>query len=187
MLRRGLMERAFAVSAAAIGLGACRTREELHTDALTPPGSVVEQRARQTRRFDTRDETMLMQAVVGVLQDLGFTIEETRPHAGLVMGSKDRDAVEAGQVATQIVLVLLAAAARTQHRVVMDRNQRIRVLVVVRPTADRASSIARVTFQRVVINTDNRVSRMETLDEPQLYQAFFDQLAQSAFLTAHEI
>ncbi|WP_198378010.1 hypothetical protein [Neoroseomonas rubea] len=186
MQRRHLTIGVFAAFAPLV-VGACRTRAELHADAFTPSGSVVEQRARQTRRFDTRDETMLLQAVVGVMQDLGFTIEETRPQSGLVMGSKDRDAVEAGQVASQIVLVLLAAAARTQHRVVMDRNQRIRILVVVRPTPERTASIARVTFQRIVINTDNQVSRMETMDDPQLYQAFFDQLAQSAFLTAHEI
>lgn len=144
-------------------------------------------RALQTRRFDTRDETMLLQAAVGVLQDLGFLIEETRPRSGLVMGSKARDAVEAGQVAAQLFLVLLAAAARTQHRMVMDRDQRIRVLLVVQPTADRTASTVRVTFQRVVFNTDNQISRTETLDDPRLYQAFFDQLAQSVFLTAHEI
>jgi hypothetical protein len=30
-------------------------------------------------------------------------------------------------------------------------------------------------------------SQMETLEDPQLYQAFFNQLSQSSFLTAHEI
>lgn len=167
--------------------GCAGSREEMHAAALTPAASAVSQRVQQSRRFDTRDEGLLLRAVVGVLQDLGFVIEETRAEAGLVMASKDRDAVEAGQVAAQMLLVMLAAAARTQHRVVMDRNQRIRVLVVVRPTTDRASVTARATFQRVVINTDNQVSRTETLDDERLYQAFFDQLAQSAFLTAHGV
>jgi hypothetical protein len=176
-----------ALAATAAMMAGCRTREDLHAEALTPPASVVAQRALQTRRFDTRDETALLQAAVGVLQDLGFTIEETRPQSGLVVGSKNRDAVEAGQVATQVLLVLLAAAAGTQHRVVMDRDQRIRVLVVVRLTPGGTASTARVTFQRVVMNTDNQVSRAETLEGPRRYQAFFDHLAQSAFLTAYEI
>jgi hypothetical protein len=31
------------------------------------------------------------------------------------------------------------------------------------------------------------MSRVETLDDPKLYQEFFNMLSQSAFLTAHEI
>jgi hypothetical protein len=179
----------FTLAALGSGLGllGCQTKEELHAGALTPSGSVVAQRALQTRRFETRDEPMLLQSTVGVLQDLGFVIEETRPQAGLIIGSKRRDATEAGQVAGQVLLVLLAAAARTQHRVVMDRDQTIRVQVVVRPSQDRSASLARVTFQRLVVNTENMPSQMETLEDPQLYQAFFNQLSQSSFLTAHEI
>lgn len=187
---RPVSRRSFALGVLAVppvALSGCQTREDLHAAALTPSSSVVSQRVLQTRRFDTRDETTLLQATIGVLQDLGFTIEETRAEAGLVMGSKSRDAVEAGQVAAQVLLVLLAAAARTPYRAVMDHSQRIRVLVVVRPSPNSQSSTARATFQRVVINTDGRVSRIETLDDPRLYQAFFDQLAQSSFLTAHEI
>ncbi|MCK8788176.1 hypothetical protein M0638_27895 [Roseomonas sp. NAR14] len=187
MDRRSLLSGAGAAALLPL-LPACVPKEELHTNALTPPASVVAQRALQTRRFDTQDDTALLQATVGVLQDLGFTITESRAAGGLVTGTKDRDAVEAGQVAAQVILAILAAAAGSRtHRMVMDRDQRIRVLVVVRPTQDRRASTARVTFQRVVMNTDNQVSRTETLDDPVLYQRFFEHLAQSSFLTAHEI
>lgn len=165
---------------ALVVLPACQSREEMHAAALTAPASVVEQRARQTRRFETRDEAALLQATVGVLQDLGFTIDESRPAAGLVTGSKARDAREAGQV----LLVLLTAAMGVPAA--MDHSQRIRILVVVRPAADGRSTAARATFQRVVY-ASNGASRAETLDDPAIYQAFFDQLAQSSFLTAHDI
>lgn len=184
MWRRGFL---LASPGVPLALAGCRTREERHAAALTVSASVIEQRSRQTRRFETLDETALLQAAVGVLLDLGFTIDESRPSAGLIMGSKSRDAVEAGQVAAQVLLVLLAAALGSQHRAVMDRDQRIRVLLVVRPAADGRSTTARATFQRIVFNTDGAVSRTETIDDPEVYQAFFDQLAQSSFLTAHGI
>ena len=171
-----------------LGLPAClQTKEEIQAGHFTPGATATELRSLQSRRFDTRDEAMILQAVAGVLQDLGFQIDESRPQVGLVAGSKDRSAVEAGQVAVQVLLVMLAAAARTQHRVVMDENQRIRVAVVVRPVPNQAALIARATMQRVVLNTENRMSRVETLDDPKLYQEFFNMLSQSAFLTAHEI
>jgi hypothetical protein len=42
-------------------------------------------------------------------------------------------------------------------------------------------------MQRIVMNTDNQMSRVETLGEPRLYQEFFNMLSQSVFLTAHEV
>ena len=51
-------------------------------------------RALQTRRFDTLDERRLLQACTQVLQDLGFVISESSLEAGVVTGTKDRDATE---------------------------------------------------------------------------------------------
>lgn len=167
--------------------GCVKSREEVHAGHFTPAAAASSLRSMQSRRFETRDERMLLQAVAGVLQDLGFQIEESQSQVGLVSGSKDRSAVEAGQVAVQVLLVILAAAARSQHRVVMDENQRIRIAVVVRPAPNEPSLVARATMQRVVLNSDRQMSRIETLDEPLLYQEFFNMLSQSAFLTAHEI
>ncbi len=166
---------------------ACVEQNELHARHFTASDATTNLRSLQSRRFDTSDETQMLQAVAGVLQDLGFQIDESRPSVGLVAGSKDRSAVEAGQVAAQMLLVLLAAAARSQHRAVLDRDQRIRIAVVVRPAREPNALSARATMQRVVTNTDNRLSRIETLDDPALYQEFFNLLSQSLFLTAHEI
>ena len=185
MERRSLL-RSLSAAGAAL-LPGCQTKAELQSGALTPSASATSQRVLQTRRFDTQDEAALLQSTIAVLQDLGFAIEESRAEAGLVTGTKRRDATESGQVAAQLALAFLAAAARTQHRVVMDRDQLIRVQVVVRPTQNRTGSLARVTFQRIVFNTDNQVSQMQTLEEPELYQAFFEQLSKSSFLAAHDI
>ncbi len=119
---------------------------------MTVTDSVVAHRARQTRRFDTTDETLLLQASVGVLQDLGYVIEETRSAFGVVVGSK-------------------------------ATPRRIRAQILVQGVPDGKSSMARATFQAA----SNGVAGLETLDDPLLYQQFFDRLSQSVFLTAHEI
>ena len=63
----------------------------------------------------------------------------------------------------------------------------LRAQVLVRPLADQEQTIMRATFQRIVNQPGAMLAIGETLDDPLLYQQFFERVAQSAFLTAHEI
>lgn len=165
----------------------CANRLEMSTAALTLSNENLAQRQAQSRRFDTKDEVLIQQAAAGVLQDLGFTIKETSAQSGLVMGEKDRDAMETGQVASQVFLAALIAAMGGKSDPRWDQTQKIRVSVVSQPSADRAAMQVRVTFQRIVWDNHREVSRIETIDEPKIYQQFFDKLSQSVFLEAHQI
>ena len=70
----------------------------------------------------------------------------------------------------------------------MDERQRIRVSLVTRPAAATADvHLVRVTFQRLVWDSENEISKIEGLVEPALYQEFFAKLSKSIFLEAHEI
>jgi hypothetical protein len=120
-------------------------------------------------------------------QDLGFTIEETSAGGGLIVGAKDRDAVEAGQVAGQIFLAAVIAAMGGKSNPVWDNVQKIRISVVTKQSADKSAVIVRVNFQRMVWNTKNQVSRAETINDPIIDQQFFDKLSQAVFLEAHQI
>ena len=98
----------------------------------------------------------MLRAAVGVLQDLGYSIEETQEQFGVIVASK------------------LAGA-------------RIRAQIVVRPVPDAPSITVRANFQRVGFAIGANVPRGEVIVDPLIYQGFFEKLAQSAFLTAHEI
>lgn len=171
------------VLAAALLFAGCQHQAEQQrqaTAALT--GGTLAQRQYTTRRFDTRDETAIMAASAGVLQDLGFNIDETSRSTGLIVGSKDRDAVQASQVLFAGLLVGLGAKPEATG---FDLNQKIRVSVVTKPMKD--ATVVRVTIQRVVVTNTNQISRAESIDDPKIYQEFFDKLSQSVFLEAHEI
>lgn len=175
--------------ALAIMLCGCQhgTVVQQQTAALTLSGNSMAQRQAQMRRFDTKDEKMLLSASAGVMQDLGFNIEETTASAGLIMGSKDRDAVEAGQMAGQLFFAALITAAGGRADPTWDHIQKIRISVSTKPSADKSATVARVTFQRVVWNNKNQMAKAETLDDPLIYQQFFERLSKSVFLEAHEI
>lgn len=145
-----------AVLVSLAGLAGCVPTAEQQSAAMAPTAAASAVRARESRRFDSVDKVAMLQGTVGVLQDLGFTIEESQAQQGVVVASK------------------LAGG-------------RLRAQVAVRPTADGRATIVRATFQRVVPRPGAMLAYGETLDDPLLYRGFFEKLAQSLFLTAHEI
>jgi len=170
-------------------LSACQPQHDLQkqTEALTLAPNSLAQRQEQMRRFDTKDEGKMLQACAGVLQDLGFTLDESSTNAGFVVASKDRDAIESGQVAGQMFIWALITAFGGKYDPVWEKNQKIRISIITRKSTEAEGIVVRVTFQRVIWNTKNQISRVETLDDPVMYQEFFDKLSQSVFLAAHDI
>jgi hypothetical protein len=144
--------------------------------------STIEDRLLQSRIFATTDEGGLLAAGASVLQDLGYVIDEATPSLGLLTASKEVSAVDGGQ----IVWALVAAAFGVQTTV--DRSQKVNVCLVIHPRhEDRNASVARITLQRTVYDTAGTQSRVETLNEPTLYQEFFDKLTKATFLEANAL
>ena len=161
--------------------------ENLPNETLKISPDTVAHRQLQTRRFDGADEAKILSASAGVLQDLGFNLDDSETHLGLIVASKNRSARSPGQVAGAVVAALLGIYTT------IDESQLIRVSLVARPADTEVGSpivndmLVRVTFQRVVSDTQGRVTRAETIDDPAIYREFFDRLSQSLFLTANQI
>lgn len=136
----------------------------------------------QTRVFDTADETKVLSACAALLQDTGFNIDESETHLGVLVGSKDRSAYNARQIVGAIVLALVGVPAP------IDKNQKMRACIVTRPAGEKHERVAvRVTFQRIVWNTQGLISKREGLTEETMYTEFFDKLSKALFLEAHEL
>lgn len=157
-------------------------------DALVLSPDSLERRQLQTRRFDGIEEKKLLIASGQVLQDLGFNIDESETRLGVIVASKDRSAVSAGQVTVAVFAALLGGGV-----VPTDKTQKIRVSLVVRPAApvstDAASNeqLVRITLQRTIRNTANEITRIEAIDDPEIYQEFFERLSKSVFLEGQHI
>ncbi len=152
-------------------------------DALSLNSESLEQRQLQTRYFDTPEEIRLLTAVTAVLQDLGFTHDDSETGFGIVVASKQRDAREVGQI-----VVAIFVAALTGTWMPTDDEQLMRASVVTRPIGDTGERTAvRVTFQRIVWNTEGQVTHAESLTKPAFYQEFFARLSKAVFLQAHAL
>ena len=154
---------------------------QVANEALTLPQEALELRRLQTRRFDTSDEQSLLEASLSVLQDLGFSIDETEGQLGVLVASKNRDASDTGELSGSFGL-----GAMWNEDIPVDVEQKIRAAVVTRRTGQHTCTI-RITFQRTVWNNRGEISRTESLEDPTLYQEFFAKLSKSVFLTAHNL
>ena len=167
-----------------------------------PPDLFVvtaEQRVRQqveTRRYEGLQEAELLAAAASVLQDLGYTLDHAETRLGLITASKQREADQQGlQLGLSLGVGILSTVlgnGRGGVNMPVDRQQEIRVSLVVRPVLDQRRQplerqhFVRVTFQREILRSDGS-TRAETLSDPALYQEFHARLSKSVFLEAQKL
>ena len=160
-------------------LVACATN--VSREALTLSPESLADRQLQTRIFYTNDEMKLLTASAALLQDLGFTIDESEVECGVIVCSRHRNVTEAGEVVLSLALAVLLGAY-----VPHDRNQKVMASLVTKPLDDKRIAV-RITFQHIVWNTHNQITKRERVNEPEIYQEFFSKLSKSVFLVAHEV
>jgi hypothetical protein len=180
----------------------------LVASCATPPETAMELspdslhlRQLQTRRVEGIDEKALLAASVGVLQDLGFNVDESETRLGVIVASKRRSAVDTADIVTSsletlalnFVFALLFGDDEKEGDINFDVTQKIRICIVTRPALDSSgqrredAQVIRVTIQRLVWDDEGNLSHEESIDDPKVYQKFFDRLSKSVFLELQAI
>jgi hypothetical protein len=152
-------------------------------DAFKLSPTSLEDREMQSRSFETLDQKRLLLAGAGVLQDLGYNIDESNTALGVLTASKQADAKDTRQIVALVALGLLTGTMAPY-----DEKQKINLCLVIIPSLnDPKASVARITMQRIIWNSQGVISRVESIKAPELYQAFFDKLSKAVFLEANQI
>jgi hypothetical protein len=176
-------------------------------EALQMQPDTLANRQIQSRKYDIKTEKELLSASASVLQDMGFNLDESQTSLGVIVASKSRDAKDGGQIAGAILMGFLFGAAAMSY----DKNQKIRASLVTKPAVTNnpikvelttnagksikfdqqveASSgfVVRVTFQRMVWNQNNVMTKVEAINDPAIYTEFYDKLSKSVFLQAQNV
>lgn len=171
-----------------ISLMGCAT-PHLSSNILKPDKNYMQTRQLQMRQYDTVDENKMLLASAGVLQDMGFTIDDSETNLGVIVASKNRGAMQTKQVAGRIAFDAFAGLLGVQANTFesADREQKIKVSVVTNLNADGKKTLVRVTFQRIVWDFSGKVSKMESLKNPELYSGFYEKLSKAVFLEEQKI
>lgn len=156
--------------------------------------NALQLRQLEIRQYDTKDEEKIVKAVAGVLQDLSFTLADSETKLGFVAATKRADAKNAAQISGAVALdalgiatALVGAPCYTNAVSRCDKEQLVRASIIVQPSQDGSKTVVRATFQRVVWNMAGQINRIETINDVQVYQKFYDALSKAIFLEAQSI
>jgi len=150
-------------------------------------------RQAETKRFETDNEKAMLTAASQVLQDLGFTLEESETKLGLITASKKRGAGLVGQtglagqaIATALPIAMVLLKLNGREAPVVDVDQKIYTTLVTTKSRQSKGYNVRITFATRIRNNKND-TRVVTIRDPEIYKDFFDKLSQSLFLTANDL
>ncbi|CAM3677465.1 hypothetical protein [Polynucleobacter antarcticus] len=176
-------------------------------EALQMQPDTLANRQIQSRKYDIKSEKELLSASSNVLQDMGFNLDESQVPLGVIVASKSRDATDGGQIAGAILLGVLFGAAAVTY----DKDQKIRASLVTKPAVTNdpirvtvetkagknikfdqpveagSGFVVRVTFQRLVWNQRGILTKIEGVNDPEIYKEFYDKLSKSIFLQAQNV
>jgi hypothetical protein len=116
-----------------------------------------------------------------------FNIDRIETPLGVITASKLSDAESPReQMALLLVdMVCMLGGNDCGALATASDDQQITLTLVVQPSlATPDKYVARVTLQRVVYDTVQRVLLKEPLNDPEIYQAIFDRLGKSIFMEA---
>jgi len=91
------------------------------------------------------------------------------------------------QALTPLFLLSALAGAHSNNMAGCDKEQKVKASVITKPSLDGSKTVVRVTFQRIVWNMQNQISRIETIKDPEVYLKFYTSLSKAIFLEAQKI
>lgn len=180
------MRHAVLLVSVALLLGACETMPD---DAFRLSESALEMRELQTREYEGVNDIEILSASSAVLQDLGYAIDEVERDLGVLSASKRADAKDSAEIAGKIaldfadcLLTFFLGCEDDSFQSSKDvQDIKLTLVVLPEPGTDDTYSV-RVTMQRIVWARSGDVYDQETINDAEVYQAFFDKLSKSVFL-----
>jgi len=142
-------------------------------------------RTLESRTFATVDESKLLGDGAAVLKELGFTIDTKSDELGFVGATKKGSAYNVAEIAASAATAIVTGVVGLGATMpAYSKNQSLRAALVSR-RAESGGLVLRITLQRVVWDSEERVAKTELVIDPAPYSEFFAKLAKASGLEAH--
>lgn len=145
-----------------------------------PSHTQLEIRQMQTREYDTTDKTLIMKAMLNVLQDDGYIIYNANPLLGSIFSVKEFDSTStSAAIASEYGLSQKYIRWAGVSAIVVDSNANV--------TEFGKKIRVRMSFKLKMLNTYGSVSKVINLESPEYYQTFFSKVDKAIFLQKQKI
>ena len=167
-----------------VTLAACGTTPR---DAFRMSESALAVREMQTREYAAVSDAMVLSASAGVLQDMGYAIDEIEEPLGVLSASKRADASSRlefmGSAIVDGFKCVFTFNCRGRNANEIGDYQDIYMTIVTRPTLENDNDVVvRVTIQRIIWDKKGQISHQGPVADSDVYQAFFERMSKAVFL-----
>jgi hypothetical protein len=139
--------------------------------------SQLQVREYQTQAFDTTDQTKVMKALIGALQDDGFTISQANDQLGLLSAQKEVNVRDEG--AAFLATLLAGNDATYQNNAIMEATANV--------SAFGKQTRVRLNVVEKVMDNKGGVMNVAPVADPKFYQTFFETVSKSLFIQREKL
>lgn len=144
---------------------------------VQPPKSALQTREIQTRSFDSKDERLVMKAVLNALQDEGYIAKNAVVELGLLTAVKE--AYDEDRTSMFVSSLLNGQEARWRRTTLIEANANV--------SRHGTKTRLRISFQRKYVDNAGSTMYVENILDPYFYQQFFAKVDQSIFFQKQKI
>jgi hypothetical protein len=156
---------------------------------VSPEQSQLQIREFQTRSYDTKDTLMVLKALLNVLQDEKFIVQNADKDLGLLSASKEVDVHSDTQVASSVLTrIMLGFCMGGAFGAVKGatRDARWKKNSVIECSGNVSEfgeeTRVRINFQMKTLNNKNEVVDIKQIEDPKYYQDFFSKVDKGIFI-----
>lgn len=140
----------------------------------------LEKRQFQTREYDCTDKALIMKAMLNVLQDEGFIVNNANPLLGFISGSKEFDVADKS-------IDIEKEFGTTRRSLAMKGVKVATIESTANVTEYGRETKVRINFKRKLLNVYGNAQVINEIDDEHYYQDFFLKVDKAIFIQKQKI
>ena len=146
------------------------------------PGSItqLEKRQFQTRMYECSDKALIMKAMLNVLQDEGFIVNNANPLLGFIFGVKEFDVTD--------ISIDIEKEFGVNKQILARKGIRVAMIESTANITEYGKDIkVRINFKRKLLNIYGNAIYITEINDEHYYQEFFAEIDKSIFIQGQKI
>lgn len=149
-------------------------------DEIITPQTQLQKRQYQTRQYDGIEKAAIMKAMLNVLQDEGFIVNNANPTLGFISGSKDFSAKDK-------TIDITKEYGISKAKLFIKGIKVATVEATANVTEIGKEMKVRVNFKRKLLNVYGNPQVIEEITDTEYYQDFFAKVDKAIFIQKQKI